>query len=121
MQTRIHKILPRNRGGTKWIERSLQGLGVANCFWNSQPDGTVNWSLGLWITEQFHHGLGYLEFLEMCQEMHAKPLFGFNCGISLGANDVVPMNQMGPWVKSAVDSVKFADAPADTKWGSITR
>ncbi|MGC9261400.1 MAG: alpha-L-arabinofuranosidase C-terminal domain-containing protein [Phycisphaerae bacterium] len=70
---------------------------------------------GYWVTD----GLGYMEFLEMCQEMHAKPLFGFNCGISLGANDVVPMDQMEPWVKSAIDSVKFADAPADTKWGAL--
>ena len=70
---------------------------------------------GYWVTD----GLGYLEFLEMCQEMHAKPLFGFNCGISLGANDVVPMDQMEPWVKSAIDSIKFADAPADTRWGAL--
>jgi alpha-L-arabinofuranosidase len=70
---------------------------------------------GYWVTD----GLGYLEFLEMCQELHAKPLFGFNCGISLGATDVVPMDQMQPWVKSAIDSIKFADAPADTKWGEL--
>ncbi len=70
---------------------------------------------GYWVTD----GLGDIEFLEMCQELHAQPLFGFNCGISLGANDVVPMDQMEPWVKSAVDSIKFADAPADTKWGAL--
>ncbi len=70
---------------------------------------------GYWVTD----GLGYLEFLEMCQELHAKPLFGFNCGISLGATDVVPMKKMAPWVKSAIDAVKFANAPVDTKWGAL--
>ena len=70
---------------------------------------------GYWVTD----GMGYLEFLEMCHELHAKPLFDFNCGLSLGANDVVPMDQMQSWVNSAVDSIAFADAPADTKWGSL--
>ena len=26
---------------------------------------------------------------------------------------------MAPWVKSAIDSIKFSDAPADTKWGAL--
>lgn len=72
-------------------------------------------SWGYWVTD----GLGYEEFLEMCQDLHAQPLFDIPCGLSLGMNDRVPLKDMKPVVQDAVDAVNFANAPVSNKWGAL--
>ena len=61
-------------------------------------------------------GLGYHEYLQMCEDLHAEPLFVINCGMA--HKDHVPMDQMGPWVQDALDAIEYANGPLDTTWGA---
>ena len=63
------------------------------------------------------NGLGYHEYLQMCEDLGAEPLFVINCGMSHREN--VPMEQMGPWVQDALDAIEYANGSADSKWGSL--
>ncbi len=81
----------------------------------SQRPGHENDSWGYWSTDQ----LGYAEYLNLCRKLNAAPLFGVNCGLSLGMNDKVPMKDMGPWVRSAVEAVQYANGSIKTHWGKI--
>ncbi len=63
------------------------------------------------------NGLGYHEYLQMCEDIGADALFVVNCGMS--HKGVVPMDQMGPWVQDALDALEYAVGPADSKWGSL--
>jgi alpha-L-arabinofuranosidase len=63
------------------------------------------------------NGLGYHEYLQMCEDLGADALFVINCGMS--HKGVVPMNEMGPWVQDALDALEYAIGPATSKWGAV--
>src|SRR5512133_1864222 len=47
------------------------------------------------------HGIGYHEYLQLCEDLQAEPLFVINCGMS--HREVVPMEKMGEYVQDALD------------------
>ncbi len=63
------------------------------------------------------NGLGYHEYLQMCEDLGAAPLFVVNCGMS--HKEVVPMSEMDEYVQDAVDAVEYANGPVNSKWGAI--
>ncbi len=54
------------------------------------------------------HGLGFHEYLQMCEDLGAEPLFVINCGMSHKEN--VPMDKMGEFVQDALDAIEYATA-----------
>jgi alpha-L-arabinofuranosidase len=63
------------------------------------------------------HGLGYHEYLQLCEDLGAAPMFVVNCGMSHKQN--LPMDELGPWVQDALDAIEYANGPADSQWGSV--
>jgi alpha-L-arabinofuranosidase len=63
------------------------------------------------------NGLGYHEYLQLCEDLGAEPLFVINCGMA--HKDHVPMDQMAEWVQDALDAVEYANGPIDSKWGAL--
>ncbi len=59
-------------------------------------------------------GLGYHEYLQLCEDIGAAPLFVINCGMA--HHDHVPMNKMDEFVQDALDAIEYANGPADSKW-----
>ena len=67
------------------------------------------------------NGLGYHEYLQMCEDLGAEPLFVINCGIGHDLRNGmynVPMDQMGPFVQDALDAIEYANGDKTTKWGA---
>jgi len=70
-------------------------------------------------------GLGYHEYLQMCEDLDAEPLFVFNCGMSHeqqwpGPNKkVASPPDPAEFLQDALDAVEYANGPADGKWGSL--
>ena len=62
-------------------------------------------------------GLGYHEYLQLCEDIGAEPLFVINCGMA--HRDHVPMNKMDEYVQDALDAIEYANGPADSKWGAM--
>jgi alpha-L-arabinofuranosidase len=62
------------------------------------------------------HGLGYHEYLQLCEDLHAEPLFVINCGMS--HKEVVPMDKMPEFVQDALDAIEYANGPSSTTWGA---
>lgn len=63
------------------------------------------------------NGLGYHEYLQMCEDLKADPLFVVNVGMS--HREVVPMNKMGEFVDDALDAIEYANGPVTSKWGAV--
>ena len=63
------------------------------------------------------NGLGYHEYLQLCEDLGATALFVVNCGMSHREN--VPMDQMGPYVQDALDAIEYAIGPVDSTWGAL--
>ena len=62
-------------------------------------------------------GLGYHEYLQMCEDIGATPLFVINCGMAHGGN--VPMDQLDEWVQDALDAIEYANGPVTSRWGAL--
>ena len=68
---------------------------------------------------QYHatHGLGYHEYLQLCEDLGAEPLFVINCGMS--HKQVVPIDKMSEFVQDALDAIEYANGAGSSKWGSL--
>ena len=81
-----------------------------------------------WNTEFAHRptpdyyqtfGLGFFEYFQIAEDIGAEALPILNCGMACQFNtaEVVPMDQLGPYVQDALDLIEFANGAANTTWG----
>ena len=86
--------------------------------------------IGRWNTEFGHRltpdyyqsfGLGFFEYFKLCDDIGAEPMPIINCGMACQFNtaELVPMDQLAPYIQDALDLIEFANGPADSKWGKI--
>jgi alpha-N-arabinofuranosidase len=66
-------------------------------------------------------GLGFYEYFQLAEDMGAEPLPILNCGMScqFNAAEVVPIEDLDPYVQDALDLVEFANGEVNSKWGGI--
>ncbi|XP_056684838.1 alpha-L-arabinofuranosidase 1 isoform X1 [Spinacia oleracea] len=62
-------------------------------------------------------GLGYLEYLQLAEDLGAEPVWVVNNGI--GLQDQVDTHLIGPFVQEMLDSVEFAIGSPNSTWGSL--
>jgi alpha-L-arabinofuranosidase len=64
-------------------------------------------------------GMGFYEYFLLAEDMRAEPLPILNCGMScqFNAGEVVPLNELDPYVQDALDLIEFANGSVTTKWG----
>lgn len=63
-------------------------------------------------------GLGLLEYLEWCEDLHAIPVLAVNGGYSL-AGDYIPAGPaLKPYVRDALDEIQYATGSTATPWGA---
>ncbi|RYX86729.1 DUF1080 domain-containing protein [bacterium] len=97
----------------------VEGDRLENRFVWKETIGDVATRPGHWNLWSYRStdGLGYLEYLQMCEDLKAEPLFVINVGMS--HQGVVPMAQMGPYVQDALDAIEYANGPVTSKWGAL--
>jgi alpha-N-arabinofuranosidase len=66
-------------------------------------------------------GLGFFEYFQLAEDFGAEPLPILNCGMScqFNAGEVVPLNELDPYIQDALDLIEFANGAVTTKWGSL--
>ena len=97
----------------------VEGDQLANAFRWKDTIGDLQQRPGHWNLWGYRStdGLGLHEYLQMCEDLGAEPLFVINCGMSHGGN--VPMDDMSEWVQDALDAIEYANGPTYTKWGAL--
>jgi alpha-L-arabinofuranosidase len=72
---------------------------------------------GYWSSD----GLGYHEYLQFCEDIGAKALYVFNCGVSCDfrSGTFVPDDSIAPYIQNALDAIEYAIGPVTSKWGSV--
>ncbi|HVU26515.1 MAG TPA: alpha-L-arabinofuranosidase C-terminal domain-containing protein [Verrucomicrobiae bacterium] len=63
-------------------------------------------------------GLGFLEFLEWCEDMKAQPVLAVYAGYSLKGMHVDPGPDLQPYVQSALDEIEYVIGDTNTTWGA---
>lgn len=61
-------------------------------------------------------GMGYHEYLQLCEDLGAEPLYVVNVGIWHGG--VQPYDQLDEYVQNALDAIEYANGDASTVWGA---
>jgi alpha-N-arabinofuranosidase len=64
-------------------------------------------------------GLGLLEFLEWCQDLHMQPVLAVYAGYSMAQEHVIPGPDLAPYVQSALEEIEYVSGESDTKWGAV--
>jgi alpha-L-arabinofuranosidase len=66
-------------------------------------------------------GLGFFEYFQLAEDIGAEPLPILNCGMACQFNtaELVPLEELGPYIQDALDLIEFANGDAQTKWGKI--
>jgi alpha-L-arabinofuranosidase len=66
-------------------------------------------------------GLGFFEYFQLAEDIGAEPLPILNCGMACQFNtsELVPLNELDPYVQDALDLIEFANGDANTKWGRV--
>ena len=63
-------------------------------------------------------GMGLLEFLEWCEDLHMEPLLAVYAGYSLPQEHVDPGPALEPYVQDALDQIEYVTGDASKKWGT---
>lgn len=102
----------------------VEGFGIENRVqWKktigdiAERPGHMNRNWGYYSSD----GLGQHEYLQMCEDLGAEPVFVINCGIGhdAGRMYVVPMAEMQPFVQDALDAIEYANGPVTSQWGAL--
>ncbi|TDQ08911.1 alpha-L-arabinofuranosidase C-terminal domain-containing protein [Pedobacter metabolipauper] len=66
-------------------------------------------------------GLGFFEYFQLAEDLGAAPLPILNCGMACQFNtaEVVPLEQLDPYVQDALDLIEFANGDVTSEWGSV--
>jgi len=65
-------------------------------------------------------GLGFFEYFQLCEDIGASPLPILNCGMACQFNsgELVPLDELDPYIQDALDLIEFANGPATSEWGA---
>src|ERR1019366_10467176 len=80
----------------------------------SQRPGHMNDAWRYWSSD----GMGLLEFLEWCEDLHMQPVLGVYAGYSLRQQRVKSGADLEPYVKDALDEIEYVTGGPDTVWGA---
>lgn len=67
------------------------------------------------------NGLGFHEYLQLCEDLNMEPLYVCNCGMTCQARNSVLMEgeDLDDMIQDTLDAIEYATAPADSKWGKV--
>lgn len=101
------------------------------CFVEGQlsPDNAFRWKRTIGPIEQREghqnvnwgyrtsDGIGYHEYLQLAEDLGAKPLFVVNVGIWHGG--CTPYDQIDEWIEECLDAIEYANGDITTKYGKM--
>lgn len=66
-------------------------------------------------------GMGFFEYFQLAEDIGAEPLPIINCGMScqFNAGEVVPIDDLNPYIQDALDLIEFANGETTTTWGKL--
>ena len=71
----------------------------------------VNWNY------RTSDGLGFHEYLQLAEDLKAKPLYVVNIGIWHGG--YTPVDSLQPWINECLNALEYANGPVSSKYGAL--
>ena len=103
---------------------TMEGISIDNMFRWKDTVGDIATRPGrwnLWGRYRRTEGLGYHEFLQLCQDIGCEPLLACNVGMTCVWNwqMLVPVSDLQPYIDDALDAIEYANGPVTSKWGAL--
>lgn len=66
-------------------------------------------------------GLGFYEYFLLAEDLGAEPMPILNCGMACQFNtgELVPLEELDPYIQDALDLIEFANGPVSSRWGKL--
>jgi len=66
-------------------------------------------------------GLGFYEYFQLAEDIGAAPLPILNCGMAceFNSSETAALDQLGEYIKDALDLIEFANGPVTSPWGKL--
>ena len=66
-------------------------------------------------------GLGFYEYFQLAEDIGAEALPILNCGMACQYNtaELVPLEDLNPFIQDALDLIEFANGSPETQWGKL--
>jgi alpha-N-arabinofuranosidase len=66
-------------------------------------------------------GLGFFEYFQLAEDIGAEALPILNCGMACQYNtaELVPLEDLNPFIQDALDLIEFANGNMETQWGKV--
>ena len=78
-----------------------------------QRPGHMNANWGYPTTD----GLGFHEYLQLCEDLGARPLYVVNIGIWHGG--CTPLDSLQPWIDECLGALEYANGPVTSHYGKM--
>lgn len=68
-----------------------------------------------------YNGLGFHEYLQLCEDLDMEPLYVCNCGMTCQGRKCVLLTgeDLEDMLQDTLEAIEYAIGPADSKWGKI--
>lgn len=111
----------------------VEGIDLANRYQWKKTIGAIEERqliINRWNVEFAHRpapdyfqtfGLGFFEYFQLAEDIGATALPILNCGMACQFNtaEVVPLDQLEPYIQDALDLIEFANGDLTTTWGKV--
>jgi alpha-N-arabinofuranosidase len=66
------------------------------------------------------YGLGFFEYFQFAEDIGAKPVPILNVGMAcqFQSGELVPLDELDPYIQDALDLIEFANGPVTSTWGA---
>ena len=64
-------------------------------------------------------GLGLMEFMLWCEDLHIEPVLAVFAGYTLNHDSIHPGSTLQPYVDDALDELEFLTGDTSSKWGGV--
>lgn len=67
------------------------------------------------------NGLGFHEYLQLCEDLELEPVYVINCGMTCQGRkeELFEGEELNAWIREAVEAIEYATAPASTSAGAL--
>lgn len=101
----------------------VEGATLENRIQWKRTIGDVAARPGHWNLWGYHatDGLGFHEFLQLCEDLGAAPLYVINAGMSCQGRGcmVAPREELDAYLQDALDALEYAMGPVTSRWGAL--
>ena len=114
----IHPAFLRFPGGC-----IVEGFSMETVWYFRNTVGPVWERPSHWLLWHYRttNGLGFHEYLQLCEDLGVAPLYVCNCGMTCQGRNPRYFNEeeQADMIRDILDALEYALGPADSKWGAL--